>query len=65
MFSKPHTTQAVLDLLEARCIEPVFVPANHTTMSSPTHFYAGKVEESMANGEEELFIQFSVAMDGE
>jgi len=31
---KAHTTQAVLDLLEARFIKPVFVPANCTSLSA-------------------------------
>jgi len=31
---KSHTTQAVLDLLEARFIKPVYVPANCTSLSA-------------------------------
>jgi len=73
---KAHTTQRVLDLLEARRIKPVYVPANCTGLCSAndhpefnknvkdlnkekfTSFYAGKVEEKLANGEQEVFIQF-------
>ena len=76
---KAHCTQAVLDLLEARRIKPVYVPGNCTSLASPNdhpefnknvkdlnkdkfmHFYAGKVEESLANGDQEVFIQFPAA----
>ena len=76
---KAHCTQAVLDLLEARFIKVVYVPANCTSLASAndhpefnknvkdlntnkfTIFYADKVAECMANGEEYLFKQFPAA----
>ena len=76
---KAHCTQAVLDLLEARFIKVVYVPANCTSLASAndhpefnknvkdlnsnkfTIFYADKVAECMANGEEDVFIQFPAA----
>jgi hypothetical protein len=76
---KSHCTRRVLDLLEARRIKVVFVPANCTSISSAndhpefnknvkvcnknkfTLFYSEKVAESLANGEDEVFVQFPAA----